>query len=107
MASRSFCPSRSNSCSILWLLSKALATSFCRDGQSASWASLQRLLKHAFSSSTPKILEKSSCFVDSGFPSTRRRNLGQGAKNSSGDVSLARGLVVLLLLLLVILLLTR
>ncbi len=47
---------------------------------------------HTFSRSTPKILEKSSCFVDSGFPSTSIRNLGQGARNSSGDVRVDCGI---------------
>lgn len=41
----------------------------------------------AFSKSTPKILENSSCLVDSGLPSTKMRNLGQVARNSDGGDS--------------------
>lgn len=47
-----------------------------------------------FSRSTPNTLENSSCLVDSGFPKTKTRNLGHGARNADGGVNSA-GLVSL------------
>ena len=47
-----------------------------------------------FSRSTPNTFENNSCLVDSGFPNTKTRNLGHGARYCEGGVSLTMGLAV-------------